>query len=86
MGALKISAIVLLSLGAFIIFIIALFSKRLIRTLLLNAVFGIAAMVIINLTSSFTGVHIPINQWTVGSGAVFGLPGVIGILVFGIFI
>ena len=86
MGVLKISAIVLLSLGALIIFIIALFSKRLIRTLLLNAVFGIAAMVIINLTSSFTGVHIPINQWTVGSGAVFGLPGVIGILVFGILI
>lgn len=86
MGTLKISAIVLISLGAFIIFMIALFSKKLIRTLLLNAALAIAALIVINLTAAFTGVHIPINQWTVGSGAVFGLPAVIGILIYGILI
>lgn len=86
MEALKISAIVLISLGAFIIFIIALFSKKLIRTLLLNALLGIAALIVINLTASFTGVHIPVNQWTVGSSTVFGLPAIIGIVIYGILI
>ena len=33
-----------------------------------------AALIAVNLTSRFTGVHIPINIYTVPSAAVFGIP------------
>ena len=42
---------------------------------------GIAVMAVIDLTAKFTGVHIPVNQYTVTGSAVFGIPAVCGFLV-----
>ena len=81
MEILKYGAMALLGLSCFIILIFALRSARPIRLLLTNAVFGISALVIINLTENFTGVYIPINQWTVAGGAIFGIPALCGFLV-----
>ena len=47
----------------------------------LNAVSGLAVLLIINLTTKFTGVYIPANYFTVASSGVLGLPGVFGVLI-----
>ena len=49
-------------------------SRRPLRSAAINAVLGLAALFAVNLTSRFTGVHIPVNIYTVPSSAVFGIP------------
>lgn len=58
----------------------AIKSRKFFKTLFLNAVLGICAIAIIDLTAKFSGVYIPINYYTVGTGSVLGLPGVFGLL------
>jgi hypothetical protein len=36
---------------------------------------------VINIISHFTGVNIAVNGWTVGTSAVLGMPGVLGLLI-----
>ena len=67
-------AIIWLSLCAFILLVLHIKSRKFIRSIFLNAFLGFAAIVVINLTQKFTGVHIPINWWTVGGCGVLGLP------------
>lgn len=57
-----------------------------IKSIFLNALLGFAAITVINLTQKFTGVHIPLNWWTVGGSGVFGLPAVCGIILLQTFI
>ena len=83
MEILKYITISLLSLSAFIIFCFAVKSKKILKTLLLNGFMGICLLAIIDLTSRFTGVHIPINIYTVSGSAVFGIPALIGFLLLG---
>lgn len=78
---LGIIAIVWLSLCAFILLILHIKSHRLIKSIFLNAILGFAAIFLINITQKFTGVHIPLNWWTVGGSGVFGLPAVCGIVL-----
>lgn len=54
--------------------------KALLR-LLLHAVLGIAALAAINLSGILIGVHIPVNFWSVGASAAFGIPAVCGQLL-----
>lgn len=61
--------------------ILALKSRKFFRSLFLNALLGVAVLAAIDLTTRFTGVHIPVNEWTVGSSAVLGLPAVAGFLL-----
>lgn len=84
MEILKTVAIVMLSLSAIIIFFIAFFSKKLLKTLLLNALSGVAVLILVNLLSKYIGVYLPINQWTTSFSAVFGLPAVVGMIFFNI--
>ncbi len=81
MKALGIAAIVFLSLCAFILLIFHIKSHRPLRSIILNALLGIAAVIIVNLTQSFTGVHIPVNWWTVGGSSIFGIPAVCGVII-----
>ena len=67
---------------AVIIFIAALFCKKPLKMLFLNSFLSILVLVIINLTSNFTGVYLPINQYTVSGCAVSGIPGVVMFLFF----
>ncbi len=74
MKALGIAAIVWLCICGFVLLIFHIKSKRLFKSVVLNALLGFAAIAIINLTSKFTGVHIPLNWYTVCGGGIFGLP------------
>ncbi len=86
MQFLKISAIVILSVTAFILLNFYIKSRKPIKSLVLNALSGIAAIVIINLTTKFTGLHIPVNWWTVLASSGLGIPAVIGIILLQIII
>lgn len=86
MKALEITAIVWLSLCAFALLILHIKSHKLLKSIILNASLGLAAIAIINLTQKFTGVFVPINWWTIGGSGVFGLPCVCGIILLLVFV
>lgn len=71
--------------SAIIFFIIKLcFAMRggkAILRLLLHSALGLAVLTAVNLTCPFSGVHIPINEWSVSSAAAFGMPAVCGLLI-----
>lgn len=79
-------AIALLSVFALILLFLHIKTLRPLKSFLKHALLGIAAVVLINLTSRFTGVHMPVNWYTVVGSAVFGIPAVCGFLVLGIII
>lgn len=81
MEILKYGGIVVLIVGALSLLIFAVRTKKFFKTLLLNAFLGLAVMAVIDLTAKFTGAHIPVNWWTVGGAAVFGIPAVSGYLI-----
>lgn len=81
MEILKYGGIAALIIGALAIFICAVKGGKPIKSLLINAFLGIAVMAAIDLTSKFTGVHVPVNQWTVAGAAGFGVPAVCAFLV-----
>ena len=56
------------------------------RSFLLHAALGLGFMTVFNLLSSFTGLKIPVNVYSVLSGAVFGVPAVCGILILNLII
>lgn len=51
------------------------------RKLFFNAFIGIVVLIIINQTSKFTNVFLPINYITVISSVSLGLPGVCGMML-----
>ena len=81
MEFLKYFFIVIIGITALILLIFALYSRKFLKTMFLNAVSGLAVLLIINLTTKFTGVYIPANYFTVASSGVLGLPGVFGVLI-----
>lgn len=72
----KYGGIALAVLCGLVLLIFAFKSGKPLRILLLNALLGISMLILINLTTRFTGVHIPINRWTAGFSAGFGIPAV----------
>ena len=52
-------------------------SGRFIKSLLVSAVQGFAALLAVNAAGTMTGVTLPLNAITLGSSTVFGTPGVI---------
>lgn len=81
MQFLKISALVVLSVTALILLVLFIKSRKPMKSLILNAFSGIITLILINLTTSFTGIHIPVNWWSVTASAGLGLPGVIGLVL-----
>ena len=51
------------------------------RRFLTSAVMGVLSMVVVNLTTVFTGVMIPISGLSLTVSAVLGIPGVAAMLV-----
>lgn len=58
----------------------ALKTKRPLKTLMLSALLGIAALLCVNLTSGLTGVALNINGWTLTTSLAAGIPGVLAML------
>lgn len=81
MKTLGIIAIIWLSVCAFVLLILHIKSHKMIKSIFLNSLLGFAAIAVINLTQKFTGVHIPLNWYTVGGSGIFGLPAVCGIIL-----
>lgn len=42
---------------------------------------GIIVLIIINLTSAYTGVYVPVSPLTTGISALFGIPGITFLLI-----
>lgn len=71
-------------LGVFIILVIIqkiMHSKQPVRTALISMMWGIIALVAVNLCSSFTGVSIPVSPMTLSVSSVLGIPGVTCLLL-----
>ena len=85
MQFLKISFIILLVVYLLLILVFSAKTGKMLKTLLLSVASGLAVMAVINILSRFTGVDISVNAWTIGSSAVFGIPGVLGLLVLRMF-
>ncbi len=86
--ALKILGVVLLSLAVIYLLVLSVVfyrQGRFVKAMLITAASGIAAMLIVNLISRFTGVRLPYNPWTVGVGALMGLPGIIALMLINLF-
>lgn len=86
MEFIKISAMVLLSAYFFAFFIILIKTARPLKWAILNAFYGIWFVLIINLTSFLSGVHIPVNYFSVLVSAFLGIPGDILLLVLKYFV
>lgn len=82
---LKIFSIILAVLYAIIMLYFCYKNGRIFKTLAVFAISGLVTLVIVNISSTFTGIGIPVNLWTVGSSSVFGLPGVLGLLILRMF-
>lgn len=70
----------------FLYFIFAAGTNKPFKTIIFHAFLGVGAIAIINLTSKFSGVYIPINPYTLTSSATLGLPGTISLLLIKIII
>jgi hypothetical protein len=81
MEVFKIVCISLFVIYLIAIIVLAMREKRPVVTLLVFAGIGIGLLLVINLTSKFTGVYLPINSYTVGASAAGGAAGIIALLL-----
>ncbi len=73
--------ITILSFFAVVVLFLAIKSRKLFKTLLFNGFLGLCVLAIINLTSKFSGLYIPLNWYSVGLSGVFGVPSVCLLLI-----
>ncbi len=81
MNVYKTVLIAVLTLFLTISLILSILSGKPIRTVIFNAFLGIVTLAIINLTSDYTDVYLPINIYTVCGSAVFGIPAICFFLI-----
>jgi len=85
MQAIKIVAICALVIYAIIMLAFAYKTKKTMKTLFISALVGIVTLTLLNTVSSYTGVYIAVNPWTVGGAATFGIPGVVALITVRLF-
>jgi len=81
MKIIGISAVLVLSISYLIIIFTAIYTGKAIKRLILNAIFGLAILGLMDITAKFSGVYIPINIYTVLGAAGFGVPSIICFLL-----
>ena len=67
--------------GSFIVILTLIKSGHFIRYLFLSALSGIGALFAVNLLTYLTGVSIALNYITLGISAIFGISGVIALVL-----
>ena len=77
----KIIFICLCLIYVFLYFIFAAGTKKPFKTIFFYAFLGLFGIAAVNITTHFSGVHIPINAYTLGTSAILGLPGTISLLI-----
>ncbi len=85
MQSLKIFSIILL--GVYIIIFLGFCRKSgsTLKTMLLSSLSGVMVLTLINILSNLTGVSVPFNLYTFLGSSVFGIPGVVGMLILRLF-
>ena len=78
---LRIVIISLLLIYGFIYLILSVKTCKPFKTMFLFAFLGVVSLLIINLTAKYTGINLQVNEYTVGISGIFGLPGVIFLLI-----
>ena len=56
-------------------------NKKIFKTLISSAIWGVSSLLIISFTGQFTGFMLNITPYTLSSSAIFGIPGVMCIAV-----
>lgn len=72
--------VIMVSCAAFV-FLSMLRTHHLFRCILLSVFQGVTALFAVNFLGEFINVHLPVNWFSVGVGAVGGLPGIIFLLI-----
>ena len=73
--------VLVFALGAFVVLVTLIKSGHLVRYLILSAISGIGALFAVNLLTYLTGVSIALNYITLAVSALFGISGVIALVV-----
>ena len=76
--------IIFLAAAALAITVFAVMNRRGFSALILNAIGGAAALFAVNIAVLATGIQLSVNRWSLGAGALLGVPGVISMLVLDI--
>lgn len=69
------------ALGAIVVALTLIKSKHFIRYLILSAISGIGALFAVNLLTAVTGVNIALNYITLAVSSIFGISGVIALVL-----
>ncbi|GAA0734455.1 pro-sigmaK processing inhibitor BofA family protein [Clostridium oceanicum] len=70
----------------FILLKIFVFPLKIIFTLLVNAVLGVVLLYVVNFVGAYFNFFIGINIWTALISGFFGIPGVIFLIIFKLFL
>lgn len=73
--------IIALAVGALIVLTALIKSKHFFSYLILSAISGIGSLFAVNLLSELTGVSIALNYITLGISGIFGISGVIALVL-----
>lgn len=65
----------------FIYFILAVRTKKPFKTIFLFSFLGILSLLAVDITSKYSGVYLPVNQYTCLSSGIFSLPGTVFLLL-----
>ena len=76
--------IIFLAAAALAITVNTVTNRRGFSALILNAIGGAAALFAVNIAGLATGIQLSVNRWSLGAGALLGVPGVISMLVLDI--
>ena len=75
------SLVLVFALGAFVVLVTLIKSGHLVRYLVLSAISGLGALFAVNLLADLTGVSIALNYITLAVSALFGISGVIALVI-----
>lgn len=81
MEILKYILISILALFSITLLIIAIKSKKPFRFIIFNGLIGVAVLLILHFTQKYTGINLPVNQYTVVGSVSLGVPSIIGFLI-----
>ena len=73
--------VIIAAAAALAITVFAVTERRGLSALFLNAIGGLAALFAVNITGLATGIQLSVNRWSLGAGALLGVPGVISMLI-----
>ena len=81
MRVLSVLTVITVCIFFLVILVFHIRSRRPLRSILLHAALGILSIVAVNLTTRFTGVHIPVNPYSAGGAAIFGIPATVALII-----